>query len=150
MHAAGCGRSWSPEKPYRGVAPALTDLIGGQAQVMFPSVLSSLEYIRAGTLRVLAVTTAARSQALPKMPTVGESSRATKRASYMASTRPRTRPPRLSRSSIRHSNPPSNFGQEGLGYDVPAAIPIRKMTIGRRFAIRSPRQTSYQARFNGE
>jgi tripartite-type tricarboxylate transporter receptor subunit TctC len=59
--------------PYRGVAPALTDLIGGQAQVMFPSVLSSLvEYIRAGTLRVLAVTTGTRSQALPNVPTVGE------------------------------------------------------------------------------
>jgi tripartite-type tricarboxylate transporter receptor subunit TctC len=58
--------------PYRGVAPALTDLIGGQAQVMFPSVLSSLEYVRAGKLRVLAVTTATRSQALPNVPTVGE------------------------------------------------------------------------------
>ena len=58
--------------PYRGVAPALTDLIGGQAQVMFPSVLSSLEYIRTGTLRVLAVTTATQSQALPNVPTVGE------------------------------------------------------------------------------
>jgi tripartite-type tricarboxylate transporter receptor subunit TctC len=58
--------------PYRGVAPALTDLIGGQAQVMFPSVLSSLEYIRAGKLRVLAVTTATRSQALPNVPNVGE------------------------------------------------------------------------------
>ena len=58
--------------PYRGVAPALTDLIGGQAQVMFPSVLSSLEHIRAGKLRVLAVTTATQSQALPNVPTVGE------------------------------------------------------------------------------
>ena len=58
--------------PYRGVAPALTDLIGGQAQVMFPSLVSSLEYIRAGKLRVLAVTTATRSQALPNVPTVGE------------------------------------------------------------------------------
>ena len=58
--------------PYRGVAPALTDLIGGQAQVMFPSAFSSLEYIRAGKLRVLAVTTATRSQALPNVPTVGE------------------------------------------------------------------------------
>ena len=58
--------------PYRGVAPALTDLIGGQAQVMFPSVLSSLEFIRAGKLRVLAVTTATQSQALPNVPTVGE------------------------------------------------------------------------------
>ena len=58
--------------PYRGVAPALTDLIGGQAQVMFPSLVSSLEFIRAGKLRVLAVTTATQSQALPNVPTVGE------------------------------------------------------------------------------
>src|SRR2546429_1734776 len=57
--------------PYRGVAPALTDLIGGQAQVMFPSVLSSLEYIRAGQLPGLLVTTAAWSHALPNDPSRG-------------------------------------------------------------------------------
>jgi tripartite-type tricarboxylate transporter receptor subunit TctC len=58
--------------PYRGAAPALTDLLGGQVQVMFGTVPSAIEYIRAGKLRALAVTTATRSQALPEVPTVGE------------------------------------------------------------------------------
>jgi tripartite-type tricarboxylate transporter receptor subunit TctC len=58
--------------PYRGAAPALTDLLGGQVQVMFDAVPSSIEYIRAGRLRALAVTTAMRSEALPNIPTVGE------------------------------------------------------------------------------
>jgi tripartite-type tricarboxylate transporter receptor subunit TctC len=58
--------------PYRGGAPALTDLLGGQVQVMFPNPASSIEYIRAGRLRALAVTTAVRSEALPDTPTVGE------------------------------------------------------------------------------
>jgi tripartite-type tricarboxylate transporter receptor subunit TctC len=58
--------------PYRGTAPALTDLLGGQVQVTFASMSSSIEYIRAGKLRALAVTTVARSEALPDVPTVGE------------------------------------------------------------------------------
>ena len=58
--------------PYRGVAPALTDLLGGQVQVMFTSMPSVIEYIRAGKLRALAVSTATRSHALPDIPTVGE------------------------------------------------------------------------------
>jgi tripartite-type tricarboxylate transporter receptor subunit TctC len=59
--------------PYRGVAPALTDLLGGQVQVMFDVMLESIEYIRAGKLRALAVTTAALpSAALPHLPTVSE------------------------------------------------------------------------------
>ena len=58
--------------PYRGNAPALTDLLGGQVQVMFDSMPNSIEYIRAGTLRALAVTTATRSEALPDLPTVGD------------------------------------------------------------------------------
>ena len=58
--------------PYRGVAPALTDLLGGQVQVVFANPASSIEYIRAGKLRALAVTTATRSEALPDIPTVGE------------------------------------------------------------------------------
>jgi tripartite-type tricarboxylate transporter receptor subunit TctC len=58
--------------PYRGDAPALTDLLGGQVQVMFASVLASTEYIRAGKLRALAVTSTTRSEALPDTPTVGE------------------------------------------------------------------------------
>jgi len=58
--------------PYRGAAPALTDLLGGQVQVMFDAVPSSIEHIRAGRLRALAVTTAVRSEALPDIPTVGD------------------------------------------------------------------------------
>jgi tripartite-type tricarboxylate transporter receptor subunit TctC len=56
--------------PYRGVAPALTDLLGGQVQVTFATMPSSIEYIRAGKVRALAVTTATRSEALPDIPTV--------------------------------------------------------------------------------
>jgi tripartite-type tricarboxylate transporter receptor subunit TctC len=58
--------------PYRGAAPALTDLMGGQVQVMFDNLPSSIEYIRAGKLRALGVTTAARSEALPGVPAVAE------------------------------------------------------------------------------
>jgi tripartite-type tricarboxylate transporter receptor subunit TctC len=58
--------------PYRGSAPALTDLISGQVQVMFDLSASSIGYIRAGQLRALAVTTAKRSEALPELPTVGD------------------------------------------------------------------------------
>jgi tripartite-type tricarboxylate transporter receptor subunit TctC len=58
--------------PYRGAGPALTDLLGGQVQVMFGTMPSSIEYIRTGRLRALAVTTATRSQALPEVPTVDE------------------------------------------------------------------------------
>jgi tripartite-type tricarboxylate transporter receptor subunit TctC len=58
--------------PYRGAAPALTDMMGGQVQVMFDNLPSSIEYIKAGKLRALAVTTAERSPALPDVPTVGD------------------------------------------------------------------------------
>jgi tripartite-type tricarboxylate transporter receptor subunit TctC len=58
--------------PYKGAAPSLTDLLGGQVQVMFGTMPASIEYIRTGRLRALAVTTATRSQALPEVPTVGE------------------------------------------------------------------------------
>jgi tripartite-type tricarboxylate transporter receptor subunit TctC len=58
--------------PYRGAAPALTDLMGAQVQVMFVTTLSSIQYVRAGKLRALAVTSATRSEALPEVPTVGE------------------------------------------------------------------------------
>jgi tripartite-type tricarboxylate transporter receptor subunit TctC len=59
--------------PYRGSAPALTDLLGGHVQLMFASMPSSLEHIKAGKLRALAVTTATRSEALPDIPTVADS-----------------------------------------------------------------------------
>jgi len=58
--------------PYRGNGPAFNDLIGGQVQVMFASPVGLLEYIQAGKLRALAVTTATRSEALADLPTVGD------------------------------------------------------------------------------
>ena len=58
--------------PYRGGAPALVDLIGGQVQVMFSPLPESIGTIKAGKVRALAVTTAERSQALPDLPTIAE------------------------------------------------------------------------------
>src|SRR5262245_19184369 len=58
--------------PYRGSAPALTDLMGGQVDVTFGPLTSSIQYVRAGKLRGLAVTSASRSDALPDVPTVGD------------------------------------------------------------------------------
>jgi tripartite-type tricarboxylate transporter receptor subunit TctC len=58
--------------PYRGSAPALTDLIGGRVQVMFGEMPSSIEFIKAGKLRALAVTTMTRSEALPDLPSVSD------------------------------------------------------------------------------
>jgi tripartite-type tricarboxylate transporter receptor subunit TctC len=58
--------------PYRGEAPALTDMLGGQVQAMFGTVPASIEYVRAGKLRPLAVTSARRSEVLPDLPTVGD------------------------------------------------------------------------------
>jgi tripartite-type tricarboxylate transporter receptor subunit TctC len=58
--------------PYRGTAPAISDLLGGRAQVMFDFLPSSIGYVRAGRLRALAVTTAARNEFLPDVPTVAD------------------------------------------------------------------------------
>jgi tripartite-type tricarboxylate transporter receptor subunit TctC len=58
--------------PYRGSAPAVSDLLSGQVQVLFDNLPSAIEHIRAGQLRALAVTTTARSDALPGIPTIAE------------------------------------------------------------------------------
>jgi tripartite-type tricarboxylate transporter receptor subunit TctC len=58
--------------PYRGTAPALTDLLGGEVQVNFAPLTAAIEYIRIGKLRALAVTTARRSEALPEVPVLGD------------------------------------------------------------------------------
>ncbi|WP_370637428.1 tripartite tricarboxylate transporter substrate binding protein [Cupriavidus sp. AU9028] len=59
--------------PYKGSAPALTDVIGGQATVMFDTMLSAMPFVRDGKLRALAVTGASRSPAAPELPTIAES-----------------------------------------------------------------------------
>ena len=58
--------------PYRGISPALTDLLGGRVQIMFASTSSSIGYIKTGRLRALAVTTTTRSEQLPDVPTVAD------------------------------------------------------------------------------
>jgi tripartite-type tricarboxylate transporter receptor subunit TctC len=58
--------------PYRGLAPALTDLLGGQVQLVLSSIPAAIQYIRAGRLQALAVTSATRAEALPELPAVGE------------------------------------------------------------------------------
>jgi tripartite-type tricarboxylate transporter receptor subunit TctC len=58
--------------PYRGAAPALTDLLAGQVQLYFSTTPSSMEYIRTGRVRGLAVTTASRLDVLPDLPAIGE------------------------------------------------------------------------------
>jgi len=77
--------------PYRGGAPALTDLLGGQVQVLFGDI-SSIEYIKAGKLRPLAVTTATRSEVLPEIPTVGDFVPGYEESSFFGVGAPRNTP----------------------------------------------------------
>jgi tripartite-type tricarboxylate transporter receptor subunit TctC len=81
--------------PYRGGAPALTDLLAGQVQVMFDNLPTSIEYIRAGRLQALAVTTAARSQMLPELPTVSEFVPGYEVSSWFGIGAPRNTPPNI-------------------------------------------------------
>jgi tripartite-type tricarboxylate transporter receptor subunit TctC len=81
--------------PYRGAAPALTDLMGGQVQVIFDNLPSSVEYIRAGKLRALGVTTAARSDALPGVPSVGETVAGYEASAWFGMGAPKGTPPEV-------------------------------------------------------
>jgi tripartite-type tricarboxylate transporter receptor subunit TctC len=81
--------------PYRGGAPALTDLLGGQIQVLIITLPAAIEYIKAGTLRALAVTTAKRSDALPEIPTVGESMPGYESSAWWGVGAPRGTPPEI-------------------------------------------------------
>jgi tripartite-type tricarboxylate transporter receptor subunit TctC len=78
--------------PYRGVAPALTDLLGGQVQLLFANPTQSIQHIGAGKLRALAITTATRSEALPDIPTVGESVPGYEASSFFGFGAPRNTP----------------------------------------------------------
>jgi tripartite-type tricarboxylate transporter receptor subunit TctC len=81
--------------PYRGSAPALTDLISGQVQIMFDNMPSSIEHIRAGKLRALAVTTAKRSPALPDVPTVAETVPGYEASAWFGMGAPKGTPPEI-------------------------------------------------------
>jgi tripartite-type tricarboxylate transporter receptor subunit TctC len=84
-----------------GVAPAVTDLLGGQVQTMFNSLPASIEYIKADTLRALAVTTAKRSETLPGIPTMGEFVPGYEASQWYGVGAPKARPPRSSTGSTR-------------------------------------------------
>ncbi len=81
--------------PYKGAAPAITDLIGGQIQVMFTTVASCASLVEAGQLRAIAVTSAERSAAFPQLPTVAEAGVPGYAGGILVRpvTRPRTRRP---------------------------------------------------------
>jgi len=81
--------------PYRGAGPALTDLLGGQVMISFAGIAGSIAHIRAGKLRALAVTTAARAQALPDVPTVGEFVPGYEAGDWLGVGAPRETPPAI-------------------------------------------------------
>jgi tripartite-type tricarboxylate transporter receptor subunit TctC len=78
--------------PYRGLGPAVTDLLGGQVQVIFHALPASIDFIRAGKLRALAVITATRSVSLPGIPTVGEFVPGYEASSWLGVGVPKTTP----------------------------------------------------------
>jgi tripartite-type tricarboxylate transporter receptor subunit TctC len=79
--------------PYRGQAPALTDLLGGQVQVLFPTTPGTTDFISSGKLRALAVTTAQRAQVLPDLPTVGDFLPGYEASQWYGLCAPRNTPP---------------------------------------------------------
>jgi tripartite-type tricarboxylate transporter receptor subunit TctC len=81
--------------PYKGSAPALTDLIAGTVQVIFDNMPPSLPHIRAGKLRALAVTTATRSDALPDVPTVAETVPGYEASAFYGMSAPKDTPPEI-------------------------------------------------------
>lgn len=81
--------------PYRGEAPALTDMIGGQVQMMFSSPPGSIEHIRSGRLRALAVGTATRWDRLPYVPTISETVPGYEAISWLGIVAPRGTPPQV-------------------------------------------------------
>jgi tripartite-type tricarboxylate transporter receptor subunit TctC len=81
--------------PYRGSAPALTDLLGGQVQVMFAALPSAIEFIRAGKLRALAVSTATPAEQLPSVPPVASAVPGFEASGWYGVGAPRGTPPEI-------------------------------------------------------
>jgi tripartite-type tricarboxylate transporter receptor subunit TctC len=106
--------------PYRGEAPALVDLLGGHVQVVFGTMPASLEYVKAGTLRALAVTTAARSDLLPDIPALGEFVANYESSVWIGLGAPKNTPTEIINSLNKHINsaladPRMNAQLAGLG-----------------------------------
>jgi tripartite-type tricarboxylate transporter receptor subunit TctC len=81
--------------PYRGAAPAITDMLGGQVQVIFDNMPSIIQHIRSGALRALAVTTTTRSSQLPDVPTVAETVPGYEASALFGMGAPKKTPPEI-------------------------------------------------------
>jgi tripartite-type tricarboxylate transporter receptor subunit TctC len=90
--------------PYRGSAPALTDMLSGQVHVMFDNMPPSLPHIQAGKLRALGVTTSTRSEALPDVPTVAEAVRGYEASAFFGMGAPKGTPPEIIEALNREIN----------------------------------------------
>lgn len=90
--------------PYRGAAPAITDMLGGQVQVIFDNMPSIIQHIRSGSLRALAVTTAARSSQLPDVPTVAETVADYEASALFGMGAPKKTPPEIIEKLNREIN----------------------------------------------
>jgi len=122
--------------PYRGAAPALTDLIGGQVDVMFDNMPSSIEHIRAGRLRPLAVSTTSRLGSLPDIPTVGDFVPGFETSAWGGIGAPRDTPAEIINKLNREINaglvdPKMNARLADLGGLV---LPLSPAEYGRRIA----------------
>jgi tripartite-type tricarboxylate transporter receptor subunit TctC len=93
-----------PHVPYRGSAPLVTDLIAGQVHCAFDNLPASIEQIRAGRLRALAVSTATREPSLPGIPTVGETLPSFEASAWIALGAPRNTPPAIVETLNREIN----------------------------------------------
>src|SRR5262245_25636090 len=109
--------------PYRGQPSALTDLLGGQVQVDFATMPPSIEYIRAGKLRALAVTSAARSEAVPDVPTIGDFLPGYEVTTWFGIGAPTKRPLKSSTSSTMRSTLLSPIQRSGLSLPTSAVRP---------------------------
>ena len=105
MHVEDRGARWRGEKPYRGAAPALTDLLGGQVQAYFGTTASSIEYIRSGKLRALAVTTSTRATVLPGVPALAEFLPGYEASIFVGIAAPRNTPVEIIDKLHREINP---------------------------------------------
>ena len=107
--------------PYRGASQAMTDLIGGQVQVMFGTLPESVAHIRAGKLRALAVTTATRSDALPDLPTVADFVPGYEASAWQGLAAPKGTPPEIinsfNRGSTRRRRPGDSAHFADSAYD---------------------------------
>ena len=114
--------------PYRGGGPAINDMIGGQVSMGFGSIASTLPFVKQGKLRMIGLTSAQRSPAVPDVPTIGETIKGYEMTPWNAMFAPRGTPrgivDRLNREAVAGLNSPE-VGQKlaALGYDAAASTP---------------------------